>query len=236
MARLTGENTGNLAVPKFSQYDDVTKAALNEMIDKFDTRINIVADETQALNEHEADTTNVHGIADTSAIVATADTPADGEVLTYNAEGGVNWAAAATGGGVTATLLATRASGDIPNSYVGGWQANRITNATFDESLGELTLGESGLYVIDISLPIVGAGAGDTDWTFYLGVVINGNGPGYKFGTDSGSNPAAPKNVNAHLTLDLASGATIKILTEDSVGTRSQATGYEAWWSVLKIA
>lgn len=191
MARINGTPTANLSVPQFSPKDDLNKATFNELLRTLDTRINIVADETQALVEHEAntagvhgitdtnalatdsdvvtaidnhaadttsvhgipdtsvlatdsdlstavsnhaadttsvhgiadtsvlatnsdlstavsnhssDTTSVHGIANTSALVATTDTPADGEVLTYTTAGGVNWAAAAGGGGSGITV------------------------------------------------------------------------------------------------------------------------------------
>jgi len=125
---LTGDETPNLGAKTIGPKDDFNKETVNQALRTLDTRVNIVADETQALLEHEADTTSVHGIADTSVLatdsdlstavsnhaavttsvhgiadtsdlVVTTDTPADGEVLTYTTAGGVNWAAASGGGG-----------------------------------------------------------------------------------------------------------------------------------------
>lgn len=106
MALINGPQTPNLSVPTLGPTDDLNKATINAVLNTLDTRINVVADETQALSTHEADTTNVHGITNTANLLATADTPANGEVLTYTTAGGVNWAAAAGGGSSDLTLLA----------------------------------------------------------------------------------------------------------------------------------
>lgn len=176
MPRLTGENTGNLAVPKFSQYDDVTKAALNEMIDKFDTRINIVADETQALVAHEADTTNIHGITNTANLLATADTPADGEVLTYTTAGGVNWAAAAGGGGASSVVCQlvghsgfaiTANFLNSPAQFVSWNTATVNTNSMYNASYPtRIVIPETGLYDVSVTNLTI---YHDSPATVYLG-------------------------------------------------------------------
>lgn len=102
MARLNGQSTTNLSVPKLGPKDDLDKSTFNELIDSFDARINIVADESGALLAHTEETEDVHGIVDTSDLVvsadiedfiATADTPADGDILKYTTALGVHWAA-----------------------------------------------------------------------------------------------------------------------------------------------
>ena len=146
MARVTGQSTPNLSVPTLGAKDNLDKATFNELITRLDTRINLVADETQALNSHEAATTSVHGIADTSDLVVTTDTPADGEVLTYTTAGGVNWAAASGGGGSEVVFAA---SANV-SSFLGpitAWSNVFVTTGATHSS-GEITLTDNGIYHI----------------------------------------------------------------------------------------
>lgn len=160
MGNLNGANTTNLSVPKFAPTDSITIPALNDMLDVLDTRINIVADETQALVSHEADTTNIHGIANTANLIATADTPANGEVLTYTTAGGVNWAAAAAGGGSSIvcqlsghdTLSITATALNSPADII-SWNTPIVdTNSMYNASYPtRITIPETGMYHVSVT-------------------------------------------------------------------------------------
>jgi hypothetical protein len=146
MARINGTPTANLSVPQFSPKDDLNKSTFNELLRTLDTRINIVADETQALVEHEANTAGVHGIADTSDLVVTTDTPADGEVLTYTTAGGVNWAAAAAGTDVVFAADSQLYTPTTTTNVINDWTTLVSNGATCDGTI--ITLAESGVYEV----------------------------------------------------------------------------------------
>jgi len=89
MARLNGPTTTNLGLPTLGLKDEFDSHMFNEALGNIDTRVNIVADETQALATHEADTTSVHGITNTANLVLTADSRLSDARTPTGAAGGV---------------------------------------------------------------------------------------------------------------------------------------------------
>lgn len=242
MALINGPQTPNLSVPTLGPTDDLNKATINAVLNTLDTRINVVADETQALSTHEADTTNVHGITNTANLLATADTPANGEVLTYTTAGGVNWAAAAGGGSFVGCALNTSNSANIdsflPNSpnYIefnsAQYDSGGMFNAATSTTRQRIIVPETGKYLAVLSgLHINMSGEGEIGGAFYIFTTAAGGtrilAP-YGFGYTNAYVPTGFNYVmNTSSILNLTAGQSVAFGLFAYMTGENSATSYD---------
>ena len=239
MARVTGQSTPNLSVPTLGAKDNLDKATFNELITRLDTRINLVADETQALNSHEAATTSVHGIADTSDLVVTTDTPADGEVLAYTTAGGVNWAsadaflvaaAAAVGTEVVFAATSQLNSSTSATGVINDWITLISDGATCDGTT--ITLTETGVYEISYNGTLLNTNLSNS----YPGNITIKNSAGGST-TYGGSltvdiQPFEPQRYNGNFARTFAANDTL-VLTASAIPNLSWYYSSEGFHSIV---